>query len=193
MSKRTKKICRRFATLSFVAICIYTCLNASSVFDKKTPPVVNGVLDLTNWDFAKDGTIRLVLNWEFYWNQLLSSEDFSQSKSGIVFDGYQKVPSTWADKSRINIKDKYLRLLVFIAGYYLQTNDLCRIISLMESGFAIAPLDKAVAYTLISALLGVGNYSMAVSYYKSRRDALRTELNREPDEALKVLMGISDT
>lgn len=44
----------------------------------KTPPqVVDGVIDLRNWDFDKDGIIKLNGQWEFYEDQLVSPQDFS--------------------------------------------------------------------------------------------------------------------
>jgi len=96
----------------------------------------------------------------------------------------------WAERHRLNLKDKYLHLLVAIARYYEKNNKgNSRIISLMETGFTAAPLDREITYTLIGVLLMEGNYSLAVSYYQTHRQALREALNREPDESLKRLMG----
>jgi len=35
------------------------------------------VIDLSSWDFKKDGTISLSGEWQFYWHQLLTPEDFA--------------------------------------------------------------------------------------------------------------------
>ena len=53
----------------------------------KQPFAVNGVLDLTQWDFDRDGAVSLDGEWDFYWQQLLVPDDFERlmppSKSGV--------------------------------------------------------------------------------------------------------------
>lgn len=53
-----------------------------------------GVLDLSNWDFEKDGVVGLDGEWEFYWNQLLTYEDFKGEEEKKP-DGYYKIPDVW--------------------------------------------------------------------------------------------------
>lgn len=44
---------------------------------KETSPLArHGVLDLSGWDLEKDGPVNLAGEWEFYWEQLLTPEDF---------------------------------------------------------------------------------------------------------------------
>ena len=38
-----------------------------------------GVLELSNWDFHKDGYTSLGGQWEFYWQQLLTPADFANT------------------------------------------------------------------------------------------------------------------
>jgi hypothetical protein len=52
-----------------------------------------GELDLSQWDFDKNGTVTLEGEWEFYWNQFLSYEEIIAKKSSI--DTYLKVPGVW--------------------------------------------------------------------------------------------------
>jgi len=40
------------------------------------PRAVQGVLDLSQWDAARDGLVTLDGEWEFYWNKLLAPDDF---------------------------------------------------------------------------------------------------------------------
>lgn len=58
--------------------------------------VINGILDLQGIDLEQTGPIKLDGVWEYYWNQLLSSEDFS-GKTDIKqeFTGYMQVPGLW--------------------------------------------------------------------------------------------------
>jgi len=61
---------------------------------KKSPPQANmGILDLSQWDFDKDGTLKLDGEWEFYWHKLLQYEDLSGGK--ISPDIMAEVPHNW--------------------------------------------------------------------------------------------------
>ena len=55
---------------------------------------VNGVLDLRDWNFEKDGPIKLDGEWEFYWQQLLRYGDFFKS-SPPKRTGMFQVPGIW--------------------------------------------------------------------------------------------------
>ncbi len=66
-----------------------SCQQSGSSIDQ--PVAVNGVLDLTSWNFSKDGSINLDGEWEFYWEQFLFSEDFPD----IVEKNYLSVPGVW--------------------------------------------------------------------------------------------------
>lgn len=59
----------------------------------KPPQVVQGVMDLRNWDLA-GGTINLNGEWEFYWQQLLEPTDFRDGKQLSAVD-YFTVPQKW--------------------------------------------------------------------------------------------------
>lgn len=58
------------------------------------PIVKNGILDLSSWDFERDGSVSLDGDWEFYWGQLLTPVDF-KSDSLPKLSGYCTVPGTW--------------------------------------------------------------------------------------------------
>lgn len=61
---------------------------------KEQPLAAKGVLDLSQWDFEKDGPVRLDGQWEFYWKQLLTHEDFiKEQKASPVF---MAVPGKWS-------------------------------------------------------------------------------------------------
>ena len=55
-------------------------------------PAEKGVLELTNWDFDKDGYTSLDGEWEFYWQQLLTPEDLV---TGSFIPSYMKMPMAW--------------------------------------------------------------------------------------------------
>lgn len=88
---------------NFIYIALATCLMISfililvyeSSLAKDQPTAKAGVLDLRDWDFEKDGILSLDGEWEFYWNRLLSSEDFNRGTESPQPDAYAAVPGVW--------------------------------------------------------------------------------------------------
>ncbi|MBF0238443.1 MAG: SpoIIE family protein phosphatase [SAR324 cluster bacterium] len=60
------------------------------------PEAVQGVLDLSDWDFEKDGSLQINGEWEFYWEQLLSPEDFAPDRESPV-PRFITIPNIWND------------------------------------------------------------------------------------------------
>jgi PAS domain S-box-containing protein len=61
----------------------------------KTPPkAIRGVLDLTGWDFERDGPVDLSGEWEFYWQQHLYSKQFALPRQPDI-SAYVNVPECW--------------------------------------------------------------------------------------------------
>jgi len=62
--------------------------------ERISPKAVKGVLDLTDWDFKRDGSVELSGECEFYWMKHLKPLDFSKAtlpqKTGFI-----KVPGYW--------------------------------------------------------------------------------------------------
>ena len=106
------------------------------------PHPIKGKLDLTNWDFEEDGIIRLNGEWEFYWEQLLTYNDFKDNKAKL--SSYSKVPNIWykykLNNQRLssfgfatyrivlNINKKYnknlaIKLPMMLTAYNLYIND----------------------------------------------------------------------
>ena len=67
---------------------------------KKTPPkAVKGILDLSEWDFERDGNINLDGEWEFYWGELPKTENLVLP---VEKKDYIEVPRPWNDFSPNN-------------------------------------------------------------------------------------------
>lgn len=62
-----------------------------STSDVKAPQGIDGVLDLSGWDFKRDGVVKLNGEWEFYWQEILTYHDFRNSRRV----NYEKVPNVW--------------------------------------------------------------------------------------------------
>jgi signal transduction histidine kinase len=59
------------------------------------PLAKKGVLNISQWNFQEDGPIKLNGEWEFYWNQLLTYDDFHTGNKKYKPDGYYNVPGVW--------------------------------------------------------------------------------------------------
>ncbi|EKQ58290.1 MULTISPECIES: ATP-binding protein [unclassified Clostridium] len=89
--------------LSIFFILLLFLFNIYQEYHKKQLQAEKGSIDLTSWNFEKDGVISLDGEWEFYWNQLLTEDDFKNGES-IKPDGYFRVPSVWTNYISNNAK-----------------------------------------------------------------------------------------
>ncbi|EGD46950.1 signal transduction histidine kinase, LytS [Ruminiclostridium papyrosolvens DSM 2782] len=62
-----------------------------------SPLAYEGELNAAAWDIDRSPIIKLDGEWEFYWDRLLTPENFENST--LVPDGYMKVPSLWNGKT----------------------------------------------------------------------------------------------
>ncbi len=67
------------------------CITGTATY--KAPAASSGVLDLRNWDFDRHGIVNLKGEWEFYWDRLLSPEDFQEKQPGKT--GLLELPGLW--------------------------------------------------------------------------------------------------
>lgn len=99
---------KRINSNIFFLIVIFIFLLNIIVSCKKTNSIrpVKGRINLTNWDFNKDRIVKLNGEWEFYWEQLLTHEDFKSDKPKL--SSYFKIPDTWYKYKLNNTKlDSY--------------------------------------------------------------------------------------
>lgn len=81
---------KRFLLITLLTICHWP------VLADDRPRVVDGLIDLSDWDFVKQGPVNLRGEYEFYWQQFLSSEDFlriNQTEHETL-----RVPGEWNGK-----------------------------------------------------------------------------------------------
>lgn len=90
-----------YILLVLTAIMISAALLPGLHTKSSSPASRNGFLDLSRWDFNKDGNVVLNGYWEFYPNALLTPKDFSEGQTPEVH--YIKVPGTWSAKSNKNL------------------------------------------------------------------------------------------
>ena len=70
-------------------------LHAGSKNQSSSPKIQQGVLDLSSWNFADQGSVVLKGNWEFYWDTLLTPASFPTSIQPI----YPEFPQLWSNIS----------------------------------------------------------------------------------------------
>jgi signal transduction histidine kinase len=64
---------------------------------KAPPPIsLQGMLDFSEWDLSADGPVKLDGEWEFYWGQLLTPDDFT-NPSSLGATSFIPIPSAWND------------------------------------------------------------------------------------------------
>lgn len=101
------KIIIAFLTTVLIIALTYSSIN-NNISTVKPPLVIKGTIDLTTWDFEKNGNVPLDGEWEFSWNQLLGPSDFPSDTSDAITQqtGYLKVPLAWEKtKSSETIKN----------------------------------------------------------------------------------------
>ncbi len=57
------------------------------------PSAVQGFMNLEKWDFVQFGNLEMNGEWEFYYEQFLSSEDIAEGRGKLT--GYISFPGTW--------------------------------------------------------------------------------------------------
>ena len=74
-----------FIILIIIGLILSFSINATQSYKKNSAK--NGILDLSDWEFEKQGTITLNGNWAFYWNKFATSDETP--------DMFVNVPSVW--------------------------------------------------------------------------------------------------
>ncbi|MFK5856398.1 MAG: response regulator [Bacteroidota bacterium] len=128
----------RSKILLIICILIVSSFGSNNLYAEQEvlPPTINkGYIDLSNWNFADKGNITLAGKWEFYWDTLLTPQNFPTTIQPI----YPHFPQLWSSISdeysnmgyatyRLNIKIQptidllALRLPDFYTSYSLWIN-----------------------------------------------------------------------
>ena len=87
-----KKALNPFFYLMFIVFFV-----ACDIPEKQTVPrTQKGIIDLSTWDFDKDDIVELNGPWAFYWQKLLTPDDFLNPVPPQK-TGYIPMPSLWID------------------------------------------------------------------------------------------------
>lgn len=84
------------------------------------PEAIEGVLDLQDWDFEKDGSINLIGEWSFFWEQLLTPGQIAkQNQAQFVY-----VPNSWTEHANDGNQLPSDGYATYALTIYLPENDL---------------------------------------------------------------------
>ena len=81
-------------TLLLLSILLYSCSIA-----KKPPVAINGVLDLKEWSFKNDGTLKLNGVWNLFWQEYLTHPQILQRLDSTKSRNFLSVPGAWNDQN----------------------------------------------------------------------------------------------
>lgn len=82
---------------SLIAILVAIFSGGNNVYAPANLPVAEkGCLDLTAWSFHNKGFVYLNGEWEFYWNKLLSSDEFVDTRQ----KKYRNILDNWKEKEK---------------------------------------------------------------------------------------------
>jgi len=74
--KKSKNNYLKMIKILILIMFFFIIQNCQIINNKKEPKAINGVMDLSNWDFNNNKAIRLKGEWEFYWSKILNPDDF---------------------------------------------------------------------------------------------------------------------
>jgi two-component SAPR family response regulator len=94
----------------------------------------------------------------------------------------------WAEGTRLNLKEKYIHLVLSISDYYRKGGRNFKAMEILKKGFNMDPLNGRITYNLMHLMLTEGYYSLAAGYYNTHRAEFLKMFSREPDENLSKLL-----
>jgi Histidine kinase-, DNA gyrase B-, and HSP90-like ATPase len=113
---------RRITHLSIVLLSVSVVLFCGCTRKNSVSLAQQGVFDLTQWNFGTDGIVQLDGEWEFYWNRLLTPDDF-KAPGPPEKTGFFAIPGYWSghtEKGEIRVsavqKDSMLEITVSDTG-----------------------------------------------------------------------------
>ncbi|MEK8130517.1 ATP-binding protein [Paenibacillus filicis] len=85
------------ALIFTLTLSLFIAVQTLTAPNRDAPSTSRGVLDLTGWDFERQGLVRLDGEWEFYAGELLTPADFREGERHER--AYAAVPGTWRGKT----------------------------------------------------------------------------------------------
>ncbi len=127
------RLFRRIALIYIFPLLLISCTQGEYL--KEAPLANKGVLDLTRWNFAKDGPVNLSGEWEFYWEKLLDDKSLAggnhQNSKTFIY-----VPKIWNGEKIKEEKISGDGYATYHLKVYMQTASLPMAFKIMSMGSA---------------------------------------------------------
>ncbi len=138
------RLINRFISVCLLIIILYPIPLKGSTGTGKRPTAEIGLIDLRNWDFAREGSINLRGDWNFYYGRFIDPSVFPDNIP--TADGLVTVPGVW-DNFRYDGRDigsagfgtYHLRILLpdMTGSLALRFNTISTAASVFVNGMAI--------------------------------------------------------
>ena len=84
-------------SLRLFSVLLFYCYTSLSLGQNSIPQIASGKIDLRQWDFAKQGEVKLDGSWNFHWKKLLSPHQLKSVRS----KDYMQFPAVWNGQSSL--------------------------------------------------------------------------------------------
>lgn len=171
MFNKSNSFKKRHAILIFFSILTIILLCSCSAKKDNLPIAKQGKLDLSRWDFKKDGLVTLNGQWEIYPKELLEPKDFKDNTLSQSID-YFTVPKSFTatDNNKKLTKSGYatMRLLVNMnpkgeSSYGIKTRYLLSASKIWING----KLVSSVGNVSKDAVSAVGSYEHQLAFFNN--------------------------
>ncbi|MGL1893611.1 MAG: diguanylate cyclase [Spirochaetaceae bacterium] len=88
-----------FHLILIVFLFLFSASNITAAPEIQPPIAIEGVIDLQNYNFEKDGSINLSGQWNFFWSELLNPDQLTDYSNSI----YVSVPDKWTNYQIDNV------------------------------------------------------------------------------------------
>lgn len=160
---------------------------------KSMPRAVQGVLDLREWDFEKDGTVSLDGEWEFYWKEFCDPDPIHRKQ--VCLSPSEKtfitVPGTW---NNFAVRQAHRPEEKPVGSDGLATYRIRVLLSKSNSSLAFKIKDQGTAYSMfVNGEKTASNGTVGKDKLTSiPRSLPLIESLQNPKEELEILIHISN-
>lgn len=95
-----------------ILVCIFPALYACSNNNISIPEVHNGIMDLSSWNFKKDGPVSLTGDWKFLWMQ--DDTSYGSENTNVSQWKNLEVPRTWNNKTGTGSGYGWVRIKILL-------------------------------------------------------------------------------
>lgn len=176
MSQRISICSKRYNILSIFLLIIVMLLSGCSVKKDNLPKAFEGTLDLTNWNFERDGFVKLDGQWELYSGQLLEPKDFMSTNSSGTVDFFE-VPNSYTTSVKNESLPKYgystMRLVINIKEdkgklYGIRTQNILTASKIWING-QLATSAGVVTKDVANA---IGSFERQLTFFRNDQDKI---------------------